>query len=484
MGSEWSGHATEKETAMFRLSVLAIGFGMSIAFSAGLAAAQSLFTRNHPQTKTISVDMSRSNLDVPKPVTVNNGSTVQISVQKSPIHSCDVKFTTESVPKPDILGQIFSLVAPFAGRPAGFAPEGAPSAIDRPLNDVLKALEDTIGAALKGVQTYADVSKELDQFAKCRDSDGNDICSRRAGELDDAAAIARVTAAKGALETHLAAAVDLPPVDFSVIEGTAATLEQRLLARAADVNAPPDPQWLSWALRRLNEDKGILTLLGPQLQNLASVSNLLKKVQPMLSSLVPSFTWSHQLPPISNRLLKGTLSCQNPFNQSSASVPLSVTYQNLPELTPTAGLLISFFSKRPIGIRSQSTPCSSGTGDNCIAVTSTSKTQMLPIGLGNAYLFGSRNLNFSLAGGVGLNLNNGATQVEYFTGLSFAVHGFYLTPGLHIARVPQLAGGLVLGQAAPAGVSSSTLPITFHTALHFGIVLSHAAAPTPKPSSN
>lgn len=455
--------------------------------------SQSLPGRNQPERKNLPIDVSTANTDLPKPLQVNNNSTVTVVVRKKPITSCDVKFTTESLPSPDIVGQLFSLLAPLSGGKVAALTAfnidtqavNTPNPVDQPLESDIEHLGVMIDGAKMVIQAYSDVAAELGRFSKCRDATG-DICSRRPEESDDTGVIARVTAARDALKQHLDNALDLPSLDASTINTTAATLQDRVLARAADRFNPPDPAWLQSALLRLQQDRGAMAILGPELQNLTLASNQLKKIQSILTSLTPSVMSSQQLRPVSNRLLKGTLSCQNPFSQSStaSTVPFSVIYQNPPILTVSAGTLVSLFSKRPIGIRSQSTACSSGTGDNCIAVTSTSKTQFVPMGLGNIYVSGSRNFNLNFAAGVGVNLNNGGTQVEYFTGPSFGIHGFYLTPGLHIARAPKLGGEFILGQAAPAGVSGSSLPISFYTTFHFGIVLSHSAAPQPKPPSN
>jgi hypothetical protein len=457
------------------------------------AYAQSLIERNRPETKSISIDVSTDNIDLPKSLQVNNNSAVTIVVRKKPINSCEVKFTTEALPKQDIVGQLFSLLAPLSGGKAAAltafniqtGPVGAANPIDQPLEDEIEHLGIMIDGGRTIIQTYSNVAAELDRFSKCRDA-SDDICTRRAGESDDSGILARVTAARDNLRQDVDSALNLPTLDVTTINATAAALENRVLARAADTVNPPDPTWLQSAILRLQQDRGALAVAGGDLQNLPLAGNQMKKIQSILASLTPSMNASLPLRPVSNRLMKGTLTCQNPFSPSAAAnpVPFMVTYQNPPTLTISAGTLVSLFSKRPIGIRSQSTPCASGTGNNCIAVTSTSRTQFVPMGLGNIYVSGSRNFNFNLTGGIGINLNNGGTQVEYFTGPSLGIRGFYLAPGIHIARVPKLGGGFNLGQAAPSGVSGSTLPISYYTALHFGIAFSHSATPQPKPPSN
>lgn len=63
-------------------------------------------------------------------------------------------------------------------------------------------------------------------------------------------------------------------------------------------------------------------------------------------------------------------------------------------------------------------------------------------------------LHASAGAAVDIKTGQGGTDLEYIVGPSVSFwRSFFVTPGLHIGRVPKLAGGFALGQEVPTGVS-------------------------------
>jgi hypothetical protein len=55
---------------------------------------------------------------------------------------------------------------------------------------------------------------------------------------------------------------------------------------------------------------------------------------------------------------------------------------------------------------------------------------------------------------VDVKSGEGGTDLEYIVGPSFSfMRTLFITPGLHIGRVPKLAGGFKLDQEVPEGIS-------------------------------
>jgi hypothetical protein len=67
-------------------------------------------------------------------------------------------------------------------------------------------------------------------------------------------------------------------------------------------------------------------------------------------------------------------------------------------------------------------------------------------------------LHISTGAAVDIKTGQGGTDLEYIVGPSISFwRSFFITPGLHIGRVPKLAGGFALDQEVPTGVSEPPL---------------------------
>jgi len=86
-----------------------------------------------------------------------------------------------------------------------------------------------------------------------------------------------------------------------------------------------------------------------------------------------------------------------------------------------------------------------------------SSFRTLPVLLLNTRIYEKSDLfaiHFSGGAAVDVKSGQGGTDLEYIVGPSFSfMRTLFITPGLHIGRVPKLAGGFTLDQEVPEGIS-------------------------------
>jgi hypothetical protein len=71
-------------------------------------------------------------------------------------------------------------------------------------------------------------------------------------------------------------------------------------------------------------------------------------------------------------------------------------------------------------------------------------------------------LHLSTGAAVDIKTGEGGTDLEYIVGPSISFRrSFFITPGLHIGRVPKLAGGFSLDEEVPTGISEPPLEKTW-----------------------
>lgn len=71
-------------------------------------------------------------------------------------------------------------------------------------------------------------------------------------------------------------------------------------------------------------------------------------------------------------------------------------------------------------------------------------------------------LHLSTGAAVDIKTGEGGTDLEYLVGPSISFRrSFFITPGLHIGRVPKLAGGFSLDEEVPTGISEPPLEKTW-----------------------
>ncbi len=175
-----------------------------------------------------------------------------------------------------------------------------------------------------------------------------------------------------------------------------------------------------------------------------------------------------ELVPDKNSTTSGTLTCADDQTKASwgQDVPLTITYDELPHWSVTAGVLFSSLGRLQYGIRPQATnpPPTTGpqTGTSKIVETDRSKFQVIPFSFANFrvkdWVWKQHQFVFGLSGGLGGNANNGDTQAEFFEGGALSIGNVSLYFGIHNGRRQRVGGGFGVNQTVdPSTVT--TLPI-------------------------
>jgi hypothetical protein len=96
-----------------------------------------------------------------------------------------------------------------------------------------------------------------------------------------------------------------------------------------------------------------------------------------------------------------------------------------------------------------------------------SSFRTLPVLLLNTRIYENSDLfavHFSGGAAVDVKTGEGGTDLEYIVGPSFSfMRTLFITPGLHIGRVPTLAGGFKLDQEVPQGISEPPIEKAWKT---------------------
>jgi hypothetical protein len=196
----------------------------------------------------------------------------------------------------------------------------------------------------------------------------------------------------------------------------------------------------------------------------------------------------HELPPLKNKILNISVICNIP---AAGGVPArkltqtaTITYQNPPRVTVSAGLLVSTEGVKSYTILTTKTGVNSSgvsTSQTSIGVSGDSSAQVIPFGFVNLYLAGSRKLNLSSQFGIGVNPNLSTVKVEFFAApLVLAWHDFYFAPGIHFGQHEKLTGGFSVGDVV-TGMSKP--PIGWHYQTGFAFSLSYNLKPLIKSSA-
>ena len=164
-------------------------------------------------------------------------------------------------------------------------------------------------------------------------------------------------------------------------------------------------------------------------------------------------------------------------------VPLTVTYQNVPRLTFSAGAVFSTLNKRQIGtslVKTGTDGSGVATLKTTIAVTDQAAAQVIPFSFLNFKLYdrtwASRTFTFNLSGDAGVNANSGTKEPEFFSGVAFGLDRMLVHVGVHTGRLQQLRGGFQIGDTVPDKLPSD-LPIGRSYENRFAVALSFRIAP-------
>ena len=191
----------------------------------------------------------------------------------------------------------------------------------------------------------------------------------------------------------------------------------------------------------------------------------------------------------------GYISCVSSANSAVATTTnlnYVLLYQNIPNWTASAGLLVSFLPKQIIGLTYTNTMpgTTTPTDVQAFAVTDYARAQVLPMIYANRRIVPYKETaygkykedqlvwTFGLSAGFGLNPNTGTTQPEFFTGAFIGLNRLLIHPGVHFGRQESLAGGYSLNTPFPTGSTvPSTVPLSWSYKPYGSIGFSVRVAP-------
>jgi hypothetical protein len=160
-------------------------------------------------------------------------------------------------------------------------------------------------------------------------------------------------------------------------------------------------------------------------------------------------------------------------------MPYSVTYQVVPRLALSTGILVSPIEERNVGTTTQKSGVDSMgtvTTQTVVSLTKAADAQVVPftfldLRVGNGWshrgkadtwssrFFSKHVFTAGVSGGIGINPKNGGPNPEFFGGLFGSVDRFVLHIGADGGRLTNVGGGFAVGDVVPSG---TTIPVTSH----------------------
>jgi hypothetical protein len=196
----------------------------------------------------------------------------------------------------------------------------------------------------------------------------------------------------------------------------------------------------------------------------------------------------------------GTISCSTdsaPAVATTDVINYTILYQNVPALTVSTGLMITFLQKNIYGTAAQfDGPTSitstnpNGTYTEYFRITDSARASVFPMAFVN-YKIGSPTLKTwwgepnnemiftnNVSAGIGVNSNTGTNQPEFFAGYAAGFSRVLFHVGAHFGRVEHLGGSFTVNTPVPATFTSSTpVPINWSYQTFIGVGLSVRIAP-------
>jgi hypothetical protein len=188
----------------------------------------------------------------------------------------------------------------------------------------------------------------------------------------------------------------------------------------------------------------------------------------------------------------GTVVCSTdstPAVATTDSINYAILYQNVPALTVSAGLLISFLEKNQYGVSqildTTKTPPALSTA---FVLSDSARASVLPMAYVNYRIappllktwWGQPNselvISHNVSTGIGINSNTGTNQPEFFVGYAIGFGRSLIHAGLDYGRQQSLGEGFSLG-TVPTGFMGTTAPISWSYKPAFAIGLSVRIAP-------
>ena len=405
----------------------------------------------------------------------------------------DVSFT----PGPDLK---LPFIPPIPGQAAKSNPGGSPpgttkmmvagcatiascftAAVDR-LNDLEKEKVDRVNSKIVDVSGLVNRAKaEVESLVSASDS----ILASGGGPQTIINAIGRLIGPTGGGSETVDAALraSWPDQDIETLLGELNVLRNELVALRTMGG------WATWytggndtaydsALARIDELRtqleGLRSTMSTQGAAFREAQNKLRLWRPILASVrdggAAGFTRTVEVGCgfafDMNRETKVSIVKRDRLAEPGTAVVTQevVTVVCSSPFSVSAGFGFSFVDEREFAFV-QSTKTTTGengqptqTVINRFGLKNSSSFKTLPVLLLNTRIWEPNDtfsLHASAGAAVDIKSGEGGAELEYIVGPSFSFRrSFFITPGLHIGRVPKLAGGFELGQEVPTGVST------------------------------
>jgi len=198
--------------------------------------------------------------------------------------------------------------------------------------------------------------------------------------------------------------------------------------------------------------------------------------QPILEQVIPLGTNYAATSP-------GTVSCATTATPSVATtdaINVSILYQNVPLLTASGGILVSFIQQSQYGIVQQMNTATS-TAYSAIGLTSSVRAGVVPMAFFNFRIAPPKLttwwhepnneliISHNLSVGLGINSNSGTNQAEFFGGYAIGFSRVLIHGGFDYGRSQALAPGFTIGPLPP-GFTGTSVPVVwkYHPGISIG----------------
>lgn len=414
--------------------------------------------------------------EVPEPMKVENGTVVTVKGTKSFTDVCTVTTKREELaPEPNPLAALLKIVIGLGPIALGKVSEKScpeksmvtvpddPEA--RRIEAELKALRLRVIAGAIGVneatRNYSGVGDKINAFINCTeitvdDKDKAILVGTKYQLTPICGSAGAFNTAKGNIKRQVEAVLVEPLPVMDSIELEMATLKKALAGykkKGDDVEV----KWITDVSNRLDCNAKTVNQIKKELASLQSSRELFESFLKLLGLHKTDNTYERELIADANAKVTGTVACTNYFTKQPSfdPIPFTVMYQGYSRHALSAGILFTTLNKRQIGLNSVRTgTAADGTSTSQLTFNETDKAdgQIVPFSFYNYRFWGDRKFNLNGSGGVGVNPNNGATQVEFFFGGAVGFRNVFLQFGGHVGRWQELGGGFNLGDVVPAAI--------------------------------
>jgi len=252
---------------------------------------------------------------------------------------------------------------------------------------------------------------------------------------------------------------------------------QKLIDQNSAEIVVEDPGALARLNRELSTARSKLGVLNEAISALGDAIAKLFAQRDFLETLPAAFSAEFKYSDI-NAVVKQEIACRDRQGSDGAAerkVLYAIEFRDPPRATLSAGALFSLLDAREIGSEDVSNPGSEDGFKTVFAETERAGLQIVPFTFLNFRAFSRRWLRrefvIGLSGGFGINPNNGGTDPEFFSGISFGFDSLSLQVGAHYGRWQELGGGFRLGETVPGDLRD--IPVSRRYTAHWGFGVSY-----------